>query len=274
ADDSRIVAKGRQISFSLDRATANVESLQIAGREMFAGGFGFRPIFVRAFTDNDHGCKDDVTLAGWIDPVAEVSTDAQLLEGNTQAEITASYTLKMGATLTLTYTIGADGSCHVGYAYQGCEGAPDIPRLGIRFRTPLNYGDRFTWYGRGPQENYCDRSKGTFIGLYTASALDKIYPYVRPQETGHHTDTRWLEIAGRRIDADNLMEFNALRCSFEDLNLGQQKHISDIVTRDYVEVTLDLRQMGLGGFNSWGAHPSEQYLIHSNQDYNWGFTIR
>ena len=47
-------------------------------------------------------------------------------------------------------------------------------------------------------------------------------------------------------------------------------HINDITPRDFVEVCLDMRQMGVGGFDSWGAVPDPQYLIPANKEYQLG----
>ncbi len=51
-------------------------------------------------------------------------------------------------------------------------------------RLPILVADR--------KENYCDRNNGTLVGEYQATAEQMYFPYVRPQENGHHTDTRWL----------------------------------------------------------------------------------
>ena len=53
----------------------------------------------------------------------------------------------------------------------------------------------------------------------------------------------------------------------------RQTHISDIKPRDFVEVCVDMKQMGVGGYDSWGAIPDKQYLIPANQEYKWGFTL-
>ena len=53
-----------------------------------------------------------------------------------------------------------------------------------------------TWYGRGPGENYIDRNRGSLVGLYTSTAEDMYFPYVRPQENGHRSDTRWAAFYG------------------------------------------------------------------------------
>ena len=79
------------------------------------------------------------------------------------------------------------------------------------------------YFGRGPEENYIDRNHGTMVGVYQTTADKMYFNYVRPQENGHHTDTRWLNLSpdkgnGLVIVADSLIGFNALRNSVEDFD--------------------------------------------------------
>ena len=90
-----------------------------------------------------------------------------------------------------------------------------VPRIGVRFRLPAEM-EQVTYFGRGPEENYCDRNNGTLVGEYQATAEQMYFPYVRPQENGHHTDTRWLMLKkkngkGLAVYADGTLEFNSLR---------------------------------------------------------------
>ena len=203
------------------------------------------------------------------------------------------------ATLMATFTPGHD-------AIRKQSSKLVVPRIGVRFRLPAEM-NQVTYFGRGPEENYIDRNAGTFVGLYKNTADNMYFPYVRPQENGHHTDTRWLTLSkkggkGLTIYADNTIGFNALRNSVEDFD-GEEAthrdyqwnnrnakelehdvetarnikprhtHINDIRPRNFVEVCVDMKQMGVGGYDSWGAIPDPQYLIPANKEYKWGFTI-
>ena len=185
--------------------------------------------------------------------------------------------------------------------------APNVPRIGVRFRLPATM-NMVHYFGRGPEENYWDRKAGTLVGLYQAKADDLYFPYVRPQENGHHCDTRWLSLTagkgrGLLIVADSLIEFNALRNAVEDFDdeeytdlprqwnnfspemirsrdeaqaknkLRRQTHINNISPRNFVEVCVDMKQQGVAGYNSWGARPEPAYSLPANRDYKWGFTL-
>ena len=183
----------------------------------------------------------------------------------------------------------------------------EVPRIGVRFRLPADM-NQVEYFGRGPEENYIDRNAGTLIDLYRTTADKMYYNYVRPQENGHHTDTRWINLSkkgnkGLTIVADSIIGFNALRNSIEDFDseealphprqwpnlspeevanhdeeaarnvLRRMHHVNDITPRDFVEVCIDMKQQGVAGYNSWGARPEPAYTIPANQSYQWGFTL-
>ena len=180
-----------------------------------------------------------------------------------------------------------------------------VPRIGVRFRLPATM-DQLEYFGRGPLENYWDRKAGYMIGQYKSTAEEQYFPYVRPQENGHHCDTRWISLGGKGknllIVADDEMEFNAMRNSVEDFDAGKatdrpyqwnnftpeeianrpeigpydkprQTHINDITPRNFVEVCVDLKQQGLAGYDSWYSRPEPEYTLPADREYKWGFTL-
>jgi beta-galactosidase len=256
-------------------------------------------------------------------------------EAGKNVSITADYQLPTGNHYLLTYTVYPDGVINVAATFTPKEVKAsvqektrdeliatytpqsekdkqkqeilEIPRIGLRFRIPAQM-DNIRYFGRGPEENYIDRYKGTMVGIYQAKAWDLYCPYVRPQENGHHTDTRWLSATndagkGLLIVGDHPVEFNALRNAVEDFDseestapyqwhnfskeeilnrnevkaknvLRKHTHAIDIVPRDFVEICLDHRQQGVAGYNSWGDRPIKSALLYADQEYIWGFTLR
>ena len=101
------------------------------------------------------------------------------------------------------------------------------------------------------------------------------HPYVRPQETGNRTDTRWVALSDGHVGlvavADRLFDFSALPYADEDLDEGPVKthrHQSDLRPRDHVVLDLDHRHMGVGGDTSWGARVHPQYRVPA-RDWRW-----
>ena len=267
------VLRAGKTELVFDKAKGYVTRYTVKGKDMIDSEFGIRPNFWRAPVDNDNGNNLATRAAAWKQASGEFNATVSLGEGT----MTVTYALPQGGTYTVVYTLDRKGVLKVSTALEGSRIANlELPRMGLRFRLPAS-ADAFRYFGRGPQENYQDRFVGTDVSLYEASAKDECYPYVRPQESGHHTDCSWLQIGGMDIVAEPLMEFNALRCSVEDLDnhpaTGVHKHINDIPVRDFVEVCLDYKMTGVGGYDSWGSRPEPARSLMSDQDYAWQFTI-
>lgn len=278
--DSTVVT-GQRIHFALN-AKGVVTSYRVDGREYIHEGFGFQPNFWRAPTDNDNGNNTAERLRIWKTASQEFHPTVRVSQQGTQTVVAVSYALPAGNHYTLTYTLSDNGRLHVAADYAPASKAetPELPRVGLRFRLPAAM-DGVTYFGRGPEENYIDRNHGTPIGRYQAKANDLYYPYVRPQENGHHTDVRWLRLEdhlgnGLLVKADSVMEFNALRNSIEDFDQGKaiNHHADEIRPRHFVEVCLDGFMQGIGGYDSWGARPAPEHLLPADRAYHFGFCIQ
>lgn len=274
-----LCVKSSSVSFVMNRKSGAVSSFRVKGTEYVHDGFGFQPSFWRAPTDNDYGCAMPRRLSVWKQQPSLTSTDVTEKDG--AVSVKATYSLPAGGGYTISYCIYPSGAVKVGCSFSACpEGTPSVPRIGIRFRMPKTFAD-VTYYGRGPEENYVDRKAGTLPGLYSARVDDLYFPYVRPQENGHHTDVRSIRLSGGgkslTIQSEIPFEFNALRNSIEDFDTvgleRPQSHINDITPRDYVEVCLDHVHRGVGGYDSWGAEPEPVHMIDPCRDYSFDFTI-
>ena len=188
------------------------------------------------------------------------------------------------ATLTLTYTLQPAGEVLV---RQQMEAKKDVKeqwlfRYGMQLQMPKQYC-QLKYYGRGPHENYTDRKSSEFIGVYNSKVSEEYFPYVRPQESGNHTDIRWFDVTdgerGLRFYSNAPMECSALPYLVEDLDAGPLKdhrwgqHSGDLVERPLTQVHIQQRQMGLGCVNSWGAWPEKPYMLPL-QAYDFTFAIR
>ncbi|MBR1405802.1 MAG: DUF4981 domain-containing protein [Bacteroidales bacterium] len=267
------ILRSRKAELVFDKKKGIVTRYAYKGKDLVDSDFGIRPNFWRAPVDNDNGNGLPQRAAAWKQASHEFDA-AVSLDGNA---MTVIYTLPQGGTYTVVYTLDRKGILQIHSSLRGGT-VPnlELPRLGLRMRLPAS-ADRFRYFGRGPQENYWDRYSGTDISLYEASARESCYPYVRPQESGHHIDCTWLAIGGMTVVADPLFEFNALRCSIENLDNNPaekpHKHINDIPVRDYVELCLDHRMTGVGGYDSWGARPEQDRTLWSDKDYDFNLTF-
>ena len=328
-------ASSSKVNFMFNKKTGIVTSYKVDGTEYFSEGFGIQPNFWRAPTDNDYGNGMPKRLQVWKESSKNFNvTDATVTMDGNNAEVNVNYLLPAGNLYIVNYTIYPSGAVNVAARFTSTDmdaaqtevseatrtatftpgrdaarkeaSKLNVPRIGVRFRLPASM-NQVEYFGRGPAENYLDRNAGSMIGLYKSTAEELYFPYVRPQENGHHTDTRWVSLStgkkGLLIQADNTIGFNALRNSIEDFDdeeatglsrqwsnftpeqvanhdeaaaknvLRRQHHINDITPRDFVEVCVDLKQQGVAGYDSWGSRPEPAYTLPANREYNWGFTL-
>lgn len=324
-----------KVDFVFSVSSGSVTDYKVDNVQYIHEGFGMRPNFWRAPNDNDYGNGSPYRLQVWKESSHQFNVvDVKSYPENNRHVIDATYLLAAGNLYKVRYDIYPSGIVKMkinfystdmkevpieateamltataspeATAARKASSSLNVPRVGIRFRIPPSL-NQITYFGKGPGENYIDRSSGSKVGLYQTTAEENYFPYVRPQENGHHTGTRWLAATDNRkgllIVADSIVGFNALRNSVEDFDSEEninrpyqwnnfsseeiaarsdenakdkrprQTHINDIHFRDFVEICIDMKQQGVAGYNSWGARPLPEYSIPANQNYQWGITL-
>ncbi|MCZ4695552.1 DUF4981 domain-containing protein [Ancylomarina euxinus] len=272
---------GDKFEITFDKKKGMLTSYKIGDEELIQKGIS--PNFWRAPNDNDKGSNMIERLGIW----REVSNSTQLSNFVcSQAEsgeifVKVEYKFpKVKSTQSVTYTLTGAGKIDVSCSLKiGEKDLPDLPRFGVRFDLPVQF-NHLEYFGRGPHENYIDRNRGTFVGLYKSKVADQYFNYVRPQENGYKTEVRWFELTnenglGIRISGQPQVGFSALHNPLEDFDQLTHKdfrHTNDIVKKDGVFINLDFKMMGVAGDNSWGARPYEQYAVPA-QDYEFKFSL-
>lgn len=267
---------------TVGRKTGLIDYLDVDGEALLKDRCPLSPEFWRAPTDNDYGAGLQQRFAVWKNPrmtLKEVKVDGH--------RVTSVFDMPdVHGQLLLTYTLNRHGEVVVRQQLvtdpEASKSVPPMFRYGMQLILPKGY-DHICYYGRGPVENYSDRKSSQFLGVYENAVSDEYYPFVRPQESGNHTDVRWFRVSnGRRtleFYSDAPMECSALHYLVSDLDAGPQKehtwgqHSGDLTERPLTQVHIQQRQMGLGCIDSWGAWPLKEYLIPC-ADYDFQFVIR
>jgi beta-galactosidase len=282
-----IAITGEGFSVAIDSKTGIITSYKSNGNEFLLNGFGPRPAFWRAPTDNDYGWKMPKESHLWKEATDQTPNATSVKASQKRDAVQVEVIYNFGAvnsTWITKYTVMSNGAIKVDNEFKSNgDDKSIIPRIGMKMQMPAQFTD-LEYFGRGPWENYSDRNSSTFVGRYKSTVAEQYVPYIRPQENGHRTDVRWLALStkegsGLAINADSLIEFNVLNNTVEDFDAGPDKnknlrHANDIKPKDLVEVHIDFQMIGVGGDDSWGARPHEQYLIMPNKEgAKYGFTI-
>ena len=239
--------------------------------------------FWRAPVDNDFGSNEHYNLSLWSAAGYNNIHKYKGIEINNKS-ISVKYETKLRgieAKVEIVYSVNSDGTLNVDIKYEALsDDLPEMMRFGMIMTLPGRVND-FTWYGRGPHENYVDRNQDAFMGIWSGKVEDQSFAYYRPQETGNKTDVRWLTLKdsngyGIKITGDQPLSIAAIKYKPEDLDPGKtkkQQHWSDVIARNETVLYVDLFQRGVGGLNSWGAKPLDKYRF-TEKEYRYGFTIK
>ena len=285
--DSYIRLTAGMVSLTVGKRTGLIDYIDIDGQPMLVDRRSVEPEFWRAPTDNDYGAGLQKKMAVWKNPAMRLQGLDVDSTGDGSARLVATFDMPaVKATLTMTYVLSPEGAITVRQQMEADDSAKvaDLFRFGVQLQMPGRFA-RIAYHGRGPVENYQDRKASQFIIMADTTVASQYYPYVRPQESGNHTDVRsfavYDEETGRGLcfESDGPMECSALNYLVEDLDDGPEKvhewghHSGDLVPRPLTQVHIQKRQFGLGCVNSWGAVPLRQYRMPYG-DYDFTFRIR
>jgi beta-galactosidase len=269
--EEALTIEGEEFNITFDKKNGEMISFIANEKEMIADSLETNTW--RALTDNDKTqdfkWKDAVTNSEVVD-VSIIKSD-KVVYITTRLNMTTADSSQN----TITYAVYSSGDVVVKNTLSPGTGLSDLPRFGMRLQMPSGF-ENLTWYGRGPSDSYSDRKVGYDVGVYNSTVNDQFINFVKPQETGNKTDTRWLAVTdsegdGLLFDSLNTMEFSALHNTQEDLE--EAGHPYQLKGTDNTVVTLDYAQMGLGT-GSCGPVVLSKYSLQANKNYTHIFRIK
>jgi len=242
-----------------------------------------QPNFWRAPTDNDFGNNMPKRAQVWKNLEESFNLKNWKIDQPCPGQVNIETTFdiqKINTETKILYTIYSDGSVKIDSKFILYEkDLPSLPRIGFITKLKKEYSN-FSYYGRGPHENYIDRNTSARVDVYNSTVAEQYFPYTRPQENGYKTDVRWAKLyneegLGLKAVGQDQFGTSALHYSQEQLDPGsskQHRHSTDIEPQNFVEWHIDFKQMGVAGDNSWGARPHKQYRIFPGV-YNFEFIL-
>lgn len=315
--EGEFVVAGKNFFAVFSKATGTLASLSYGGNAILSGDGGPKLNAFRAITNNDGHAYGKWFSAGLFDlkhevvgkPSAKLRADGTatimfsvrsrgkaegtllgdpLIQGG-DAKNGVPEKIKIGRALgdgDLTFlthqiwTVYPDGSIELAANITSNQPTFDLPRLGFTLGVPAKFS-QFTFYGRGPQENYSDRESGAFIGIYSSSVPAQMANYTKPQETGNHEDVRWCALTEGKggagaifIAADGKFSAQALPVTATDLLMASNPFKLDekIAQSKTTTLNLDAGVRGLGGASCGPDTLAEDKILAGPTDF--GFIIR
>ncbi len=296
--DNRIDINGSDFSVTFNNQTGSISHLKYGTKNVITSDGGPQPEAFRAPVNNDNWIQDTWFALGLHDMKHKVSHASVWKQPS--GVVTLSYTIQSQAlrgsrllggnynrkelkdneenfgkdafkiTSYLIWNIYPDGSIELQSVLDPSDHTAVLPKLGFNLKIPATYNN-FSYYGRGPVDNYPDRKVGEFVEVYHSTVQDEVYPFPKPQEMGNHEDTRWCALTDS--DGDGLifigsqpMSVSALPWTALEMTLANHPHelkreSSTSSKTEFTSLCLDAAVTGLGGTSCGQAPPFKEHRV-------------
>jgi beta-galactosidase/beta-glucuronidase len=284
-DENLFTISSPLISLQFDKQSGWLQHYEVKGITLLDDSMGLRCNFWRppAYQEAAEGLSRQ--LYPW--KLASDGARLQLFSTSTASDIVivkADYELAATAcTLHIRYTVNARGEIQIDESMEAdsVQKGPTLSRFGMQWILPPGF-DSITWYGKGPQENYQDRTFGTETGIYRQTVPGQINPDIHPRQTGTRSGIRWWKISngqgkGLLFLADSsLLSMSALHYFDRDAPDSSSDTVSrkpiDWHPRAGTQLNIDYRQMGIGGTDIISGMPIPLYKL-PYAGYHYTFTV-
>ena len=283
--NGKVILTGDNFKVKFGKNTGVIESLQFREKQLITSPL--IPNFWRAPIDNDLGYADE-DLEDFDDESSYVDYSWRNAGKNRKVmkfvyedvkpqvkRISVKFDLiNSNEGLSTTYIIYGNGDIIVKNRFKTKK---EMVRFGMQTKLPKEF-DKISWFGRGPHETMADRKAGAPVGFYTKSVENYIHPYIRPQENANRTDIRWATITNKEnfgllisYLTGGFLNVSVWPYSIEDLDAATHTH--ELPKRNYITLNIDHKQKGVGGDLPGLPSAHKDYLLRSNEIYEYSFLI-
>ena len=276
-----ISVSGNRFQAIFDKRSGTLDQLLYDGRRIIDGA-GPRLSVWRAPTDNDRWVSREWEKFG-LDHLLPSVRELKFSEkgkGYVRISSIVRYAAKKRPGRTLfevrtDWTVFGNGIIDADHEIHPLvDDLPSLARIGFDLVIGEAY-ENFEFFGKGPWENYSDRSRAAFVGRFRSTVSEQYVAYPKPQACANHEQVRWAALtdasgAGVAIVARDLASLTALHCT--QRALADAAHPIDVLRTNAVILSVDYAQLGLGGA-SCGPKPLEKYLLPA-ESVHFAFSFR
>lgn len=172
------------------------------------------------------------------------------------------------------YTIYPDGSLELNSAITGTKNI-DLARIGYQMQLPSDLKN-YTYYGRGPWNNYNDRCTAAFVELYKSTVADQFVHFPKPQDMANREEIRWAALtndAGNGVMFISTEGLSASALPWNDVELTEAAHPYQLPKSSGTWLSLDKKVNGLGGNSCGQGGPLEYDRVKAGEN-SVGFIMR
>jgi len=272
-NNQQIVVTGENFALTFDKAIGTFSKFEKSGMNLLLNGGGPMLHLWRA----PHQKDDMWAYEKWVEyGLTNLKWTASniIVKQIEKTIVTISATLigegkkDFKVTHQVLYTISGDGTVKVDNNVNSTEPDLVVARMGVRLLLDKQL-DQFSYFGRGPMENYSDRKHAFDIGFYQSSVKDQQTPYEKPMECGNHEDVKWAAVknaTGKGLlikSVDSPLQVSALPYSDEELEKTEYK--IDLPVSNKTVLCVSHHTLGVGS-NGCGPRQLEGYRVYANSN--------
>ena len=267
---SVITLSNTRLKITFSKTQGTLTGYSVDGVQMIS-----KPLLLNAFrlpTDNDGRQSSSWDNMG-LRKLTVKGTNNEVVEEEryTIVNLNSIYTGQNGTAFEVNHNflVCCDGTVMVNSFIRPSLTGAILPKLGFRLEMPSTM-EQFTWFGRGPWDNYRDRKEACFPAIYKSTVKDQQEDYILPQEHGTKQEVRWMSLTntegrGLLFVAPDQMAASAVHFrpedNYTDRN-NRSKHTYQFKTCSTTVVSLDAATRGLGNA-SCGPDVMEKYELRA-----------
>lgn len=161
---------------------------------------------------------------------------------------------------TLEVALRSDGGLAV--SYRMLPYPQNVSRVGLELILPEGF-ETIRYFGRGENENYCDRILSAPIGVYESTVDGEHFAFIPPAENGGHEDCRSICLRRGaqclRIEGERPFHFDVRHNTIADYIAAKHEH--ELPKRPETYLHLDAAHAQIGGEMAWSSRVDESLLI-------------
>ncbi|MBR4853779.1 MAG: discoidin domain-containing protein [Alistipes sp.] len=173
------------------------------------------------------------------------------------------------------WTIYPDGSVELNSVVSGSEASVRLARMGYEMQLSGSLTD-YKYYGRGPWNNYNDRSTGSPIEQHQSTVAEQFIHFPKPQDMANREQIRWASLTnkagnGVMFVATGDMSMSALE--WNSVELTEAAHPYQLPKSSGTWVNIDSKVNGLGGNSCGQGGPLAPDVVKAGEN-TVGFIMR
>jgi hypothetical protein len=285
--DSVWVIQGKEFKLTFNLLQGQITSWKLKQDEMLM--CGGRLNVWRAPTSNDLGTEFNPDprftfhAVLWkqfgLDDLKRVKTMSTFSHVNNEQAIIETQNIYLGKNCKfkeiVTYTIDPSGKVNVKqeFTVEKPKKAMNLPRVGMVWELNANFSNA-NWLGRGPFENYLDRSHAAYYGAYKLPLNQMQTAYIKPQENGTRFDVDKLQITNNGGRGFEILGkgFGFSVHPYSLKTLTNAKHTIDLQKENKWYLYIDLAQNAIGS-ESFMYNYLDKYIL-KEQHFIFEYSIQ